>query len=60
MGGTSRSSPEYRALPFISSRVLMWAVAELHLMFAAFVLVVRMFALVIEFIGYKTGDQRYN
>ena len=51
---------EYRALPFISSRVLMWAIAELHLMFAAFVLAVPMFALVIEFIGYKTGDKRYD
>ena len=54
------ANPDYRALPFISSRVLMWAVAELHLMFAAFVLAVPMFALVIEYIGYKTGDQRYD
>lgn len=54
------ADPEYRALPFISSRVLMWAVAELHLMFAAFVLAVPMFALVIEYIGYKTGDRRYD
>ena len=54
------ADPEYRALPFISSRVLMWAVAELHLMFAAFVLAVPIFALVIEYIGYKTGDRRYD
>jgi len=38
----------------------MWIVAELHLMFAAFVLAVPMFALIIEFIGYKTGDSRYD
>ena len=59
-GAPQEAEQEYRALPFISSRVLMWAVAELHLMFAAFVLAVPMFALVIEFIGYKTGDKRYD
>ncbi len=59
-GMPQEAAPEYRALPFISSRVLMWAVAELHLMFAAFVLAVPMFALVIEFIGYRTGDRRYD
>ncbi len=59
-GMPQEAAPEYRALPFISSRVLMWAVAELHLMFAAFVLAVPMFALVIEFIGYRTGDKRYD
>lgn len=59
-GAPQVAEQEYRALPFISSRVLMWAIAELHLMFAAFVLAVPMFALVIEFIGYKTGDKRYD
>lgn len=38
----------------------MWVVAELHLMFAAFVLAVPMFALIIEYIGYRTGDKRYD
>ena len=51
---------EYRQMPFISSRVAMWVVAQLHLMFAAFVLAVPMFALIIEFIGYRTGDKRYD
>ena len=51
---------EYRHFPKIGSRVLMWVIAELHLMFAAFVLAVPMFALIIEFIGYKTGDKRYD
>ncbi|QXD15933.1 cytochrome ubiquinol oxidase subunit I [Rhodocaloribacter litoris] len=52
----------YRPFPIegISSRVAMWVVAELHLMFAAFVLAVPLFALIIEFIGYKTGDRRYD
>ena len=37
-----------------------WAVAQLHLLFAAFVLAVPMFAFIIEVIGYKTGDKRYD
>jgi hypothetical protein len=33
---------------------------QLHLLFAAFVLAVPIFALIIEFIGYKTKDKRYD
>ncbi len=51
---------EYRAVPRIGSRVAIWIVAQLHLLFAAFVLAVPMFALIIEFIGYRTGDKRYD
>ena len=51
---------DYRNFPKIGSRVAIWAIGELHLMYAAFVLAVPMFALLIEFIGYKTGDKRYD
>lgn len=51
---------EYRKFPFVGSRVAMWVIAELHLMFGAFVLAVPMFALIIEFIGYKTKDQKFD
>ena len=51
---------EYRAFPRIGSRVAVWIVAQLHLLFAAFVLAVPIFALIIEFIGYRTGDKRYD
>ncbi|MDH3254270.1 MAG: cytochrome ubiquinol oxidase subunit I [Acidobacteriota bacterium] len=51
---------EYRAFPRVGSRVAIWVVAQLHLLFAAFVLAVPMFAVIIEFIGYKTGDKRYD
>ena len=37
-----------------------WMVAQLHLLFAAFVLAVPIFALIVEAIGYKTGDPRYD
>jgi cytochrome bd ubiquinol oxidase subunit I len=51
---------EYRKFPVVGSRVAIWAVAQLHLLFAAFVLAVPIFALIIEAIGYQTGDQRYD
>jgi cytochrome bd ubiquinol oxidase subunit I len=51
---------EYRRFPMTGSRVAIWAVAQLHLLFAAFVLAVPIFALIIEAVGYKTGDPRYD
>jgi cytochrome bd ubiquinol oxidase subunit I len=51
---------EYRTFPVVGSRVAIWAVAQLHLLFAAFVLAVPLFAIIIEVIGYKTGDPRYD
>src|ERR1043165_9165836 len=57
---TPYAEVEYRAFPVVGSRVAIWAVAELHLLFAAFVLAVPIFAFIIEVIGYKTGDMRYD
>lgn len=51
---------EYRIFPVLGSRVVIWVVAQLHLMFGAFVLAVPLFALIIEYIGYKTKDKRYD
>jgi cytochrome bd-type quinol oxidase subunit 1 len=51
---------EYRTFPRIGSRVAIWMVAQLHLLFAAFVLAVPIFAIIVEAIGYKTGDMRYD
>ena len=51
---------EYRTFPRIGSRVAVWIVAQLHLMFAAFVLAVPMFALIIEYIGYRNGDKKFD
>ena len=39
---------EYRTFPVVGSRVAIWAVAQLHLLFAAFVLAVPLFAFIIE------------
>jgi cytochrome d ubiquinol oxidase subunit I len=51
---------EYRTFPVVGSRVAIWVIAQLHLLFAAFVLAVPLFAFIIELIGYRTGDLRYD
>jgi cytochrome bd-type quinol oxidase subunit 1 len=51
---------EYRPFPRVGSRVAVWVIAQLHLLFAAFVLAVPLFAMIIEFIGYRTKDKRYD
>ena len=50
----------YRPFPVVGSRVAVWVLAQLHLLFAAFVLAVPIFALIIEFIGFLNGDKRYD
>ena len=57
---TPYAEAEYRTFPVVGSRVAIWAVAQLHLLFAAFVLAVPIFAFIVEAIGYKTGDRRYD
>ncbi|MGH9380845.1 MAG: cytochrome ubiquinol oxidase subunit I [Thermoanaerobaculia bacterium] len=58
--GREPEYPDYRAFPGTGSRVAVWIAAQLHLLFAAFVLAVPLFALIIEFIGYRTKDPRYD
>ncbi|VAW99514.1 Permease of the drug/metabolite transporter (DMT) superfamily [hydrothermal vent metagenome] len=43
-----------------SSRSIVWIIAQLHLFFGALVLAVPIFVLLIEYIGFKTGDDRYD
>src|SRR5689334_9782466 len=54
------SVPAYRDFPVIGARTFIWIVAELHLMFAAFVLGVPMFAVVAEAIGVVGKEDRYD
>jgi cytochrome bd-type quinol oxidase subunit 1 len=51
---------DYRHFPVIGSRVLVWCLAQAHLMFAAFVLGVPIFALITELISVFIGDERYD
>ncbi len=52
--------PTYRSFPLIGSRLAVWAVAQLHLNFAAFILGCPIFAVIIEIIGWRTRDERYD
>ena len=54
------SIPKYRDFPVIGARGAIWIAAQLHLMFAAFVLGVPMFAVTIEAVGIVSGDERYD
>jgi len=44
----------------ISSRSIVWVIAQMHLNFAAFVLAVPIFVVLIEWLGLKTGNVRYD
>ncbi len=48
----------YRQFPLLGSRVWVWIVAQLHLNFAAFVLGVPIFAVAMEFLGWRRKDER--
>src|SRR5690348_11052018 len=54
------TSHAYGEFPVIGARQFIWITAEIHLMFAAFVLGVPMFAVVTEAIGIFGGDERYD
>lgn len=51
---------EYRGGILVDPRTVIWVVAELHLMFGAFVLGVPIFAVIVEIIGTRTKDPRYD
>ena len=50
----------YRSFPIFGSRIAVWFVGQLHLMFAAFILGVPIFAVIVEYIGICTKKQRYD
>src|SRR5574341_1085721 len=54
------SVPAYREFPVIGARAAVWVAAEVHLMFAAFVLGVPIFAVVTEAIGIFGKEERYD
>jgi cytochrome bd ubiquinol oxidase subunit I len=56
----AKGETAYRNFPLIGSRLAVWAVAQLHLNFAAFILGVPIFAVIIEAVGWRTGDARYD
>jgi cytochrome d ubiquinol oxidase subunit I len=45
-------------LGFLNARVVVWILAQLHLLFAAFVLAVPMMVLLLEFLGHMSDDPK--
>ena len=54
------AAADYRPFPVIGSRVLVWCLAQGHLLFAAFVLGVPIFALIAEVLGVVLKNERYD
>ena len=59
-GAGPDSVPDYRTLGPFGARVPIWMIAQLHLFFAAFILGVPIFSVLIELIGIWTKDPRYD
>ncbi len=51
---------DYRHFPLIGSRVLVWCLAQAHLMFAAFVLGVPIFVFIVEVMGVALKNEQYD
>src|SRR5689334_3081876 len=58
--GAAAGPVEYRDIPGIGSRNIVWVIAQLHLLLAGFVLGVPIFAWVCEIVGWKSGEKRYD
>ena len=51
---------EYRQFLNLDSRKLIWFLAQMHLFFGAFVLGVPLFAVIIEVVGWRNGDPKFD
>ena len=51
---------DYSTFFSLDSRKVVWFIAQMHLFFGAFVLGVPIFAVVIEGVGYKTGNEKFD
>ncbi|HEB71699.1 MAG TPA: c-type cytochrome [Nitrospirae bacterium] len=59
-GGASAAPVDYRDVPYVGSRNVIWILAEVHLLFGGFVLGVPVFAWICDVIGTLTKEERYN
>ena len=50
----------YRQFLGLDSRRLVWFLAQMHLFFGAFVLGVPLFAVIVEIVGWKGGDRKFD
>jgi len=52
--------PESYAIPGIENRALVWVAAQMHILFAAFILGAPIFVVISEWIGMRKRDPRYD
>ena len=52
--------PKAHTFPWGGNRAAVWVVAQLHILFAAFILGAPIFVVVSEILGWKNGDGRYD
>ncbi len=50
----------YKTFFVLDPRKAIWFLAQMHLYFGAFVLGVPIFAVIIEYVGYRSGDERFD
>ena len=60
VANAAMEASEYRQFLGIDSRRLIWFLAQMHLFFGAFVLGVPMFAVTVEFVGWRRKEARYD
>ncbi|MDP6840080.1 MAG: cytochrome ubiquinol oxidase subunit I [Rhodospirillales bacterium] len=56
----AQEANEYRQILGLDSRRVVWFLAQMHLFFGAFVLGVPLFAVIIEIVGWRKSDQRFD
>ncbi|KJR40030.1 Cytochrome bd ubiquinol oxidase, subunit I [Candidatus Magnetoovum chiemensis] len=56
----SKAGVDYKDFPVIGSRNVVWIFAQTMLLFAAFILAVPVFVLIIEIVGYATKNERFD
>ena len=53
-------SPPAAEFPYTGNRTAVWIVAQLHILFAAFILGAPIFVVISEWLGYRKQDPRYD
>ena len=56
----AQSANEYRQVLGLDTRKVVWFLAQMHLFYGAFVLGVPLFAVIIEIVGWKGGDNKFD
>lgn len=56
----AQDGSDYRSFLGLDSRKIIWFIAQMHLYFGAFVLGVPLFAVIIEYVGYKTKNLKFD